>query len=242
MIFLTIISFIGTFLVFLIIMFNKIFRKQKLSVASIIFIILSVSCFIFIGRILNDLMHEPVAKPVIYLYPSNKTEVSVNLGNSDKITCSYPKYKNNWNVIANPDGNLLDLDTGLNLYSLYYESDSVVKFKVENEGFCVKGEDTTKFLENTLSTLGLNYKEKEEFIIYWLPKLEKNKYNYIRFATDDEISKNMPLNISPSPDTLIRVLMIYKPLNHSISTKEQHFSQKERNGFTVVEWGGTEIK
>ena len=41
--------------------------------------------------------------------------------------------------------------------------------------------------------------------------------------------------------TLIRVLMIFKPLNREINVKEQILPRQERNGFTVVEWGGSEI-
>ena len=36
-----------------------------------------------------------------------------------------------------------------------------------SEGFVVKGEDSAAFLEEKLEILGLNYKEAEEFIIYW---------------------------------------------------------------------------
>ena len=82
----------------------------------------------------------------------------------------------------------------------------------------------------------------EEFIIYWLPKLEYNKYNYIRFATKEEINTDMPLNITPSPDTTIRVLMTYKKLNKLINVEEQIITTPERKGFVAVEWGGTEIK
>ena len=35
------------------------------------------------------------------------------------------------------------------------------------------------------------------------------KYNYIRFATREEIDANMPLTITPEPDTTIRILMEY---------------------------------
>ena len=52
----------------------------------------------------------------------------------------------------------------------------------------------------------------------------------------------MPLEISPKPDTIIRVLMEYKPLKKYIQIEEQKLCSSERNGFTVVEWGGTEIK
>jgi len=52
----------------------------------------------------------------------------------------------------------------------------------------------------------------------------------------------MPLEINPQPDTLIRVIMDYKPLNNPIVVSEQQLTTPTRSGFTVVEWGGTEIK
>ena len=181
-------------------------------------------------------------KPIIYLYPTEETQVNVQLGNKERITCSYPKYTIGWNVIAQPNGDLKDIDTNKNLYSLYYESDNVVEFKVEKDGFVVKGEDSAEFLEEKLKILGLTDREAEEFIIYWLPKLEANKYNYIRFATREEIDANMPLTIKPEPDTTIRVLMEYKGLENSIKVEEQSLETPERKGFVAVEWGGTEIK
>ena len=191
----------------------------------------------------NSYYNTPsVDKPIIYLYPTEETQVNVQLGNKEQITCSYPKYTTGWNVIAQPNGDLKDIDTNKNLYSLYYESDNVVKFKVEKDGFIVKGEDSAEFLEEKLKILGLTDREVEEFIIYWLPKLESNKYNYIRFATREEIDANMPLIITPTPDTTIRVLMEYKRLENSIEVEEQKLESVERKGFIAVEWGGTEIK
>lgn len=181
-------------------------------------------------------------KPIIYLYPKESTEISVKLGKPENITCSYPKYNDGWNVIASPDGNLTDLHTGRNLYSLYWEGLQTYNSKVQKDGFVVKGEEVAKFLEEKLSVLGLNEKEAEEFIIYWLPKLEANKYNYIRFATMEEISVNMPLEINPKPDTIIRVLMTFKGLDNPIEVQEQQLVSPERKGFVAVEWGGTEIK
>ena len=181
------------------------------------------------------------AKPIIYLYPEKTTEISVSLGNPENITCSYPNYKNGWNVIANSDGTLTDANTGRKLYSLYWEGifSEPITF---NNGFVVKGEDTIKFLEEKLEILGLNEFEAEEFIVYWLPKLQKNKYNYIRFATIEEINKNMPLEFSVEPDTIIRVLMQFKGLDNPMEVQEQELETPERTGFVAVEWGGTEIK
>ena len=181
-------------------------------------------------------------KPIIYLYPTEDSEVSVKLQYKDNITTSYPKYLEGWNVLARKDGTLIDLSTNKSLYSLYYESENVVNFKVENDGFIVKGSDVATFLEEKLAILGLTEREAEEFIVYWLPKLEANKYNYIRFATIDEINENMPLEINPNPDTIIRVLMTFKGLEKPIDVQEQKLETPNRTGFVAVEWGGTEIE
>ena len=181
------------------------------------------------------------AKPIIYLYPEETTELTVKLGYKENITTSYPKYENGWNVIANPNGRLIDKNTNRELYSLYWEGKNSVEFSTD-DGFVVKGVDTSKFLEEKLAILGLNETEAEEFIIYWLPILEENEYNYIRFASLEEINKNMPLYISKTPDSLIRVLMIFKKLDNYIEVKEEELTTPTREGFTVVEWGGTALE
>lgn len=181
-------------------------------------------------------------KPIIYLYPTEDVELTVKLTNSDKITCSYPKYTDGWNVLAKTTGELVDLETNRNLYALYYESKSDVNFDVQEYGFVVKGSEVTKFLEEKLAILGLTEREAEEFIIYWLPILQENEYNYIRFATKEEIDESMPLEFSVEPDTLIRVLMTYKKLDEVIKVQEQQLETPERTGFVAVEWGGTEIR
>ena len=52
----------------------------------------------------------------------------------------------------------------------------------------------------------------------------------------------MPLEILPTPDSTIRVLMVFKGLDEKIDVKNQNLETPKRNGFTVVEWGGVEIK
>ena len=208
--------------------------KMLFVVGIVILVFLSLGLYIY--------NQEAIVKPIIYLYPEEDTNISVVLKKPDSITCSYPKYTDGWNVFAKTNGDLVDLDTGRNLYSLYYECDKEVEHKMTNEGFVVKGEDSAKFLEEKLEVLGLNEREAEEFIVYWLPILEKNNYNYIRFANNEEIILNMPISVNPAPDTVIRVLMITKPLDKYVEVNEQHLDKVERNGYTLVEWGGTIIK
>ena len=181
-------------------------------------------------------------KPVIYLYPETETEIIVKLGAPEKLTLTYPEYVDGWNIVASPNGDLIDKKTGDKLYALYWEGQRDIDSLNFDTGFIVKGEDTAEFLEEKLEFLGLNYREREEFIVYWLPKLEANKYNYIYFATAEEISKDMPLEFSVQPDTVIRVGMIFEGLDEYMEIKEQSLTPApERSGFTVVEWGGTEL-
>lgn len=179
-------------------------------------------------------------KPLIYLYPTVDTKVNVKLGRSEALTSTYPKYKDSWNVLAKPDGELID-DKGRTFYGLYWEGYNTIDVTFE-DGFVVGRDNLIPFLEEKLSVLGLTEREANEFIIYWLPKLEENEYNLIRFESIDKINKNMPLIINPKPDTVIRTLMEYKKADKDTKVKTQALVTPVRKGFTVVEWGGTIVK
>lgn len=185
----------------------------------------------------SDATQMMVHKPMIYIYPKEKTNVKVTLGNPEKLSHSYPKYDGPWEALAYTDGTL-ELG-GRQYYGLYWEG---IKGQASNfdSGFCVAGADTVAFLEEKLAILGLSEREANEFIVYWLPKMESNAYNLIRFQTKEEIDEYMPLDVAPTPDTVIRVMMEYVASNEKINLPEQQLEKAERKGFTVVEWGGIE--
>lgn len=175
-------------------------------------------------------------KPIIYLYPEQIQETEVTLNVSGKLTTTYPKYDNGWQVTAHPNGDIIH--NGNRYYGLYWESLGDYQYKLDT-GFVIGKNDLVPFLEQTLSDLGLNYKERQEFIVYWLPELEQSEYNLIHFSTTDYV-ENARLTISPEPDTLIRIFMVCKPLDKSQDIVNQILPpMPERCGFTVVEWGGS---
>ncbi len=178
------------------------------------------------------------AKPVIYLYPGEETEVSVKLDFDGVLTSTYPAYGSGWTVTARPDGTLTD-ETGREYYCLFWEGLTETEYDFST-GFCVAGEDTAAFLEDALARLGLTDKEAEEFIIYWLPRMEGNAYNLIAFQgaayTDSAV-----LAIDPAPDSLLRVFMAWKALEEPIDVEPQVLEPFQREGFTVVEWGGMKV-
>ena len=179
------------------------------------------------------------AKPVIYLYPEEETEVTVSLDFDGTLTSTYPDYGEGWTVTAAPDGTLTDLNSGRTYYCLFWEGIIDRQFDL-SAGFCVAGEDTAAFLEDALARLGLTEREANEFIIYWLPRMEGNPYNLISFQTDT-YTDAAELTIAPSPDTLIRVFMTWKGLEQPVEIPAQELTAPARTGFTAVEWGGAEL-
>ena len=144
---------------------------------------------------------RPAEKPVIYLYPEEVTEVTVQLNYDGQLTCTYPAYENGWTVTAAPDGTLTDA-AGQTYNYLYWEGEGTERYDF-SRGFCVPGADTAVFLEEALAQLGL---------------------------TD-----------TPTPDSSLRVFMAWQPLEAPVDIPAQTLPAFERRGFTVVEWGGTEI-
>jgi len=180
-----------------------------------------------------------VEKPVIYIYPTKKSEVSIRLNYKGKLIHTYPVYpKNGWKIIAEPNGTLWDAN-GLEYYALFWEGKPTIPI-IPKDGFVVPGKNTVRFLEEKLSYLGLNRREANEFIMYWLPQMENNAYNLIHFA-GKSYEEQAKLIITPTPETFIRVMMLMKPLDSKINFPLQNLSElkKSRKGFTVVEWGGS---
>ena len=145
--------------------------KKALSVLLTVFLLLSLcGC--------RDLIEpdRPAEKPVIYLYPEETTQVTVKLDYiTGKLTCTYPAYEGGWTVAAAPDGTLTDA-SGQTYNYLYWEGEGTERYDF-SKGFCVPGGGTAAFLEEALAQLGLTRKEANEFIVYWLPRMEQSPYN-----------------------------------------------------------------
>ena len=185
-------------------------------------------------------------KPIIYLYPEKIMDIHVAVKNID-FTTVYPAYDQGWYVQAEPEGTLhlydkdrKTLDRGREYYALYYEG--YPRWKPDwHSGFTVKKKDYRKFLEEKLRILGLSDREAEEFIVYWLPQMEKYPAVDVRFTEQSLLDREVPLNITPKPDTLIRVFMQWRKHKDGENLPEQKLFPVARVGYTGVEWGGSEV-
>lgn len=180
--------------------------------------------------------------PVIYLYSEDDTPINVRIDLDGEFTYTYPAYNEEcgWTVTASPDGTLTDSE-GRTYDFLFWEGDVYMEPDL-SRGFCVAGEDTEAFLLDAASKLGLNDNETSFFVSYWAPRMEGNTYNVITFQTTafDEAAE---LEITPKPDVLLRVNMLWYPSDTYVEIPEQDLTGigiplSERHGFTAVEWGG----
>lgn len=176
-------------------------------------------------------------KPVIYLYPTAKTDVTVKLDFGGELWYTYPAYNNGWHVTAYPDGRLINKADGTEHFYLFWDGNSDTKWRFD-EGFCVAGSELEAFLREKLAYMGLTPREYNDFITFWVPKLQGNEYNLITFSTT-QYEQLAPLTVTPKPDSVLRVHMVYKVLVHPVSIPEQKLTAFERKGFTLVEWGGS---
>lgn len=94
-------------------------------------------------------------------------------------------------------------------------------------------------MEEALSSLGLSRREANEFIVYWLPQMEQTPYNLISFQ-QEAYTDHAQLEISPRPDSVLRVFMAWKALDEPVELPAQTLPAFARTGFTVVEWCGAE--
>lgn len=184
------------------------------------------------------------AKPVIYLYPEQETKVNVQLTFNGTLISTYPTLPpEGWTVTAQPDGTLTD-EEGRSYRYLFWEGVADVDWK-QDSGFLVKAEDAREFLEQSLTQLGLNELEQNDFITYWLPKLEKNGESFVTFAAE-QYTDNAILTVTPQPDSVLRVQMLISKVDDSNRAAfqklpEQELPRFEREGFVLVEWGGTDL-
>ena len=180
------------------------------------------------------------AKPIVYLYPQQQTDVSVKvLPTTGYLTFTYPKYDDIWNVTANSNGVLID-SKGDTYEYLWWESKSE-SLPQKTDGFVVSPNSLDTFFDLTLGKAGFIQKEIDDFKEYWVPTMnsEYTPYFRISFLQNEEVDSIAKLLITPTPNTELRIFMIYERLDTYTPIDTQDIKNTPRKGFVVTEWGGT---
>lgn len=219
--------------------FSKYTYEEFLSMHPVLFVKDPLGRWIYMFSSKFDTMAE-MCKPVIYLYPEMEIEARVQVEPNGGMFFSEPDYRGAWDVLARPSGQLLSED-GEEYDYLFWEGYGLHMNEPE-EGFVVAGAELGSFFEEKLELLSFNEKEINDFNEYWTDRLSGEKYWKITFINEEDFDAVAPLTIVPVPDTVIRVMIFARPVARETRVTEQVLVGKERNGFTVVEWGGAVFK
>ncbi|HZD59296.1 MAG TPA: hypothetical protein VE439_02425 [Anaerolineae bacterium] len=174
-----------------------------------------------------------VKKPNIYLYPEKEEAIKVSIQTSGRITQAIPEYRNGWEITAAPGGKI-----GGTLDFLYYEAMIDYPFTL-NKGWITDKLHFNSDMNLILREVGLNNRERRDFLDYWSRELtwEKNRYA-IYYLSEDEIGRAVKLSFSKKPDSILRVYFYFMPVDGEVKIEKPIIPPFVRNGFTVVEWGG----
>lgn|GEM_PF-1698936 len=187
----------------------------------------------------------PSCKPAIYLYPEKPVELTVKVKPQGKITVSDPDHGlTGWRVLASPDGTIVPLNTQYSILNtkypyLYYEAE-LSKVKTPTEGWVVEKGNLENFFRSILPQLGLNEKESQDFLDYWLVKLSSGEKWFIGLIDRAELDRVEPIEFSVPPDNFIRVRFYFEEIGQSSPPPQapQLPQLPHRSGFTAIDWGG----
>ncbi len=184
----------------------------------------------------------PECKPAVYLYPTKRQLVNLQVFPRGLLSYTDPPYsaQNGWTVRAYPEGKLFNLNNEpvKNNY-LYYESKLEDKFiNKPKEGWVVRYEELDNLYETVLPKLGLNEKEKTDFINYWSNKLPNSPYYFVGLVEKNQRDYLEPLVVTPNPDTSIRFSLFFEAIDQPITVEQPEIITPQRKGFTLVDWGG----
>jgi hypothetical protein len=175
-----------------------------------------------------------VYKPNIYIYPQKSIQlgikVSFPLGGA--ILESIPLYNNGWQVNVDTNGVIS------NKYKfLFYESKQPDLFQYKN-GWCISKDNLRTFFMQNMKLYNFSEYEINDFLEYWLPRLNEYNYYMIYPQTNDIIDKIIKLDFSQNPDNINRLYYGFLGLNNYSQINEPLVKNFKRDGFYIMEWGG----
>ena len=203
----------------------------------------------YIISIYCPLIQVEVCKPVIYTYSEKNIDFKINLKTVGEITYTYPNLSadNSWKMKTGENGNLIS-ENGAEYPYLFWEAKqdaASLDLSKTSSNEIVAGKELDAYFEKELTKLGFNAKEKTDFITYWCPKFIESNRVQVQFFVDDNCSVIGELNIIPKPDNLRRIYVLFQAdakINTDFNSKPLNVKPIDRNGFTILEWGGSELK
>lgn len=188
-----------------------------------------------IDGVIYVITHVTGLSPLIFI--SSDQEIDANISVSPRagqITFSRPRVsENGWNAHISP------LATNA---PLYYEFTSEEMAVPEPEGWIVEGSNLESFVFDTLNNWGYPEAEVKAFIAKDItPAMPESPYVRVQLYSRKSIDGMLPINVSPAPDQMQRVLFHLTPVAESTAFKatpnSRNYIYEPEGGFVLREYG-----
>jgi phosphopantetheinyl transferase (holo-ACP synthase) len=186
-----------------------------------------------------------VEKPVIYLYSEADQPFSLKIKTAADLQFTYPNYESEWKGIVSKNGTIQM--NGSNYPYLFWDASlSVERLKLNwSNADQIQGVQVIDYLINQLNYLGMNEKEKTDFITYWGPRMQQMKYIQVLWIQNDALNPIATLDISPSFNQN-RIYLVFQetsqPVEHTLELRLNPLKPMNRSGNYLIEWGGIEVQ
>jgi hypothetical protein len=188
-----------------------------------------------LAKVEDLVLHDTlVEKPAVYIYPREPGmfKVELGMGPGVHLAASDPAYGDGWSVFVDGDGRM----EGTWDY-LFYEVGLRGSPRI-GTGWCLAWSGLFEGLARITADLGLNAAEREDFLAYWRERLPRRDFYEVHPVVGTDLDAWVTLNVDPAPDTTLRFWLFFEGRDDQAELVPPELPTTERNGTTVVEWGG----
>ncbi len=193
-------------------------------------------------------------KPVVYMYDTKerKNSLTVTLPSKSYFTKIIPDFTHaqTRDFTSDKDSNI---SVSKQKYPYLYYSTKRANYEYNTYGRVVRAIDVPFFLDDKLTKMNFNEKEKADFLEYRLPQFTTGYNYFISFAYADKLEKYAQLHFAIPPQKIFRVFMEARQiditehptfdLRHPHRGDKKLLQQFERgSSYDVLERGGELIK
>ncbi len=182
-----------------------------------------------------------VDKPVIYAYSDTVVDFSLRIEPKGSFLFTYPEHQTGWDGTIKKNEIVV---AGKAYPYLFWEAEQVAPLYLEAiKNDCILKKDIVSYLENKLDEVGLNTKEKTDFITYWGPRLTSFEAVHISWLQNESCNDFAHWHLSGPTATINRLYIVFSPsttLPAFSEIQKGELQPMERKGVYFVEWGGAQ--
>lgn len=165
---------------------------------------------------------------------------SISITTKSKLTYTDPPITGStW--VGEVKNNMFINKNGSTRSSIYYEYDPKnIVFTNSETGYIVSTQDLQGLVSRIAEKLGLDANETQALITDTtnaLVDLPDTKFVKISLINGSEINKELPLVVSPRPDTISRIHLMLSKINSPYSLPEPKIEKVKRGNYSVLELG-----